>query len=412
MIRLIILSLLTCSIIGFAEENSDFSKMKITDGGNLHDLPKVEDNNENVVVSYRNIEACLKDTPGDCMARRVAERRRALSWRPKWRYARTNGVWLPHMACSPDHSVLAIIENTGSGNGPRGSRIILINTYNWKTLRIINFPSEKLVNFCFIPNADRIICYMEAQRILEQANNKLYVVDLTSGDKSEAITPPGGGPGCMFAIRRFFFIKPDYSNKVFRYDIGNILNLSGKFNFIKGRICYDIAPDNRTVVMAGNEKIKLYDALNDISNDSLRLPSGYNVASAAFIDHPQKIAVSASGRDTLLFDGKFTKEIPGNGEGMLFYNPDEQLLFIKMIKRSMLVPYRMPDLEEIKNFSPALMRPKSGGRIIFMDWLPNKRLVMVSSHGDLIKFELRTKKKNKHKTQYRWYKTIITSALE
>lgn len=392
--------------------NDDFDKLKIVSDTAIVERPKVEDKADNVIISTRDAGKNLTNTKADSLACAVADQTHSYFWEPKWQYFRTNGVWLPKAACSHDKSIVAIIENTGSGAGPRGSRLVLINTFNWRTVRIIDFPEEELIDLCFIPGSTRAVAYMRRQQMLEQKQDMLYDIDLSGTEKPRAYPAPPEGHGSMTATGRFFLIKPDNSAEIHRYDHRQGLVSDGKIKSVPGRIHYATAEDQRIIAIAETGAINLYDTLNDVITHSLPLPDGFTPDSVTFAGGNDLILVCAQGRNPILFDGVRRNELSGSSNGMSLYDPQEKTLFIQMIERSMLVHYHMPGLIQQKGVSPSKLRPKNRGRIVFMDFLPGRKLVMLSSFGDLIEFRLENKVVSGGRSRIEWNKSIIISAKE
>ncbi|MBN2640723.1 MAG: hypothetical protein JXR78_03635 [Victivallales bacterium] len=392
--------------------NDDFNKLRIVSDTAIVERPKVEDKADNVIISTRDAGKNLTNTKTDSLAYAIADRTHSYFWEPKWQYFRTNGVWLPKAACSHDKSIVAIIENTGSGAGPRGSRLVLINTFNWRTVRIIDFPEEELIDLCFIPDSTRAIAYMRRQQVLEQKEDRLYDVDLSGAEKPRALLAPQEGHGNMIATGRYFLIKPDNATDIYRYDNRNGLVYNGKIKSAPSKIHYAIAEDQRTVAIAETGKVKIYDSLNDVITHTLPLPDGFIPDSVTFAGCNDLILVCAQGRNPILFDGIRRNELSGSSNGMSLYDPLEKTLFIQMIERSTLMHYHMPELIPQKGVSPSKLRPKNRGRIVFMDFLPGRKLVMLSSFGDLIEFCLENKTVSGGRSRIQWNKSIVISAKE
>jgi hypothetical protein len=392
--------------------NNDFNKLKIVSNTAIVERPEVEDKADNVIISTRDAGKNLTNTNADSLAYAIADRTHSYFWEPKWQYFRTNGVWLPKAACSHDKSIVAIIENTGSGAGPRGSRLVLINTLNWRTVRIIDFPEEELIDLCFIPDSTRAVAYMRRQQVLEQKEDLLYDIDLSGSEKPRALPAPQEGHGNMIATGRYVLIKPDNATDIYRYDHRNELVCDGKIKSVPGKIHYAISEDKRTIAIAETGLIKLYDSLNDVVTHTLPLPDGFVPDSVTFAGGNDLILVCAQGRNPILFDGVRRNELSGSSNGMSLYDPLEKTLFIQMIERATLVHYHMPGLIPQKGVSPCKLRPKNRGRIVFMDFLPGRKMVMLSSFGDLIEFSLENKTVSGGRSRIQWNKSIVISAKE
>ena len=69
------------------------------------------------------------------------------------------GARLDAFAVSPDGSVLAIAERTGTSSGPNGTRIVLVNTSNWQVIRVFTV-GRMLKKLAFVPGGTTLAAFV------------------------------------------------------------------------------------------------------------------------------------------------------------------------------------------------------------------------------------------------------------
>lgn len=105
-------------------------------------------------------------------------------WRPAYRTGGL-GVKIPAVACSSDQSVLAFAEITGSDKGPFGTRIIIVNTYNWEVMKLFEIPA-RISKMRWIPGNHFIISTLDSQEVLEQFTS-VAIIDVDKEKISKLI---------------------------------------------------------------------------------------------------------------------------------------------------------------------------------------------------------------------------------
>ena len=109
-------------------------------------------------------------------------------WRPAFASQGFRGARLDAFAVSPDGSVLAIAERTGTLNGPNGSRIVLYNTSDWQVIRI--FTTERMLKkLAFVPGSTSMAAIAFPQLALKQ-DFGLAVWDLAAGREQAFLKLP------------------------------------------------------------------------------------------------------------------------------------------------------------------------------------------------------------------------------
>jgi hypothetical protein len=120
--------------------------------------------------------------PSDSLAAQLVSKNEKILWTPKWHFEGVGGIRLPGICISPDSSVFAIIETTGTAKGPNGSRIVLVNTYNWQVLKVHELQENKITQICFLPDGKGIAVWSEKQSMIKKPY-ELIIVSTEKGGK-------------------------------------------------------------------------------------------------------------------------------------------------------------------------------------------------------------------------------------
>ena len=161
-------------------------------------LPEIEVDSSNVrsipkssVQPIRESKRELKltsDLPDGSLAEKLTDAgaETVTAWRPAFASQGFRGARLDAFAASPDGSVLAIAERTGTVNGPNGTRIILVNTSNWQVIRVFTV-GRLLKKLAFVPGGTELAAIAFPQTALKQ-DFGLTTIDLAKG-KEQAFQP-------------------------------------------------------------------------------------------------------------------------------------------------------------------------------------------------------------------------------
>ena len=104
-------------------------------------------------------------------------------WRPAFASQGFRGARLDAFAVSPDQSVLAIAERTGTALGPNGTRIVLVNTSNWQVIRVFTV-GRMLKKLAFVPGGTTLAAIAFPQLALKQ-DFGLALLDLAAGKEQD-----------------------------------------------------------------------------------------------------------------------------------------------------------------------------------------------------------------------------------
>jgi len=156
------------------------------DASNVREMPRSE---KQPIRNGKRDLVLTSPVPEDSLAARLAgDGDTVLIWRPAFGTQGFRGIRLDAFAISPDGSVLAIAERTGIATGPNGTRIVLISTHTWDTLRIFT-TDLSLKKLAFVPASDLLAAVAFPQPELKQ-NLELVAFDLKTPDCAKSFEHP------------------------------------------------------------------------------------------------------------------------------------------------------------------------------------------------------------------------------
>jgi len=155
------------------------------DSSNVRSLPKssvqpVRESKRELRLTSALPDGSLAEKLTDSSAETVQ------TWRPAFASQGFRGARLDAFAVSPDGSVLAIAERTGTSNGPNGTRIVLVNTSDWQVIRIFTV-GRMLKRLAFVPETTSLAAVAFPQPALKQ-DFGMAVLDLAAG-KEQGFLP-------------------------------------------------------------------------------------------------------------------------------------------------------------------------------------------------------------------------------
>lgn len=152
------------------------------DSSNVRSVPK--SSVQPIRESKRQITLTSK-LPPDSLAEKLtdANAETVSVWRPAFNSQGFRGARLDAFAVSPDGSVLAIAERTGTFNGPNGTRIVLVNTSDWQVIRVFT-AGRMLKKLAFVPGSTTLAAIAFPQAALKQ-DFGLVTLDLAAGKEQD-----------------------------------------------------------------------------------------------------------------------------------------------------------------------------------------------------------------------------------
>jgi hypothetical protein len=155
------------------------------DSSNVRSIPK--SSVQPIRESKREIKL-TSELPDGSLAEKLADAgaETVTVWRPAFASQGFRGARLDAFAVSPECSVLAIAERTGTANGPNGTRIILVNTSDWQVIRVFTV-GRMLKKLAFVPETTTLAAIAFPQASVKQ-DFGLTTIDLASG-KEQGFLP-------------------------------------------------------------------------------------------------------------------------------------------------------------------------------------------------------------------------------
>ena len=191
------------------------------DSTNVRTIPKssvqpIRDSKRELAITSKRPDGSLAEKITDADAETVT------TWRPSFASQGFRGARLDAFAVSPDGSVLAIAERTGTYNGPNGTRIVLIDTSNWQVIRVFTV-GRLLKKLAFVPGGTTLAAFVFSQSWSEKFG--LAFLDLAAGREESFLPLPllttnerptypedialAATPGFVFCTGRYIFRKPE-----------------------------------------------------------------------------------------------------------------------------------------------------------------------------------------------------------
>ena len=357
--------------------------------------PKVEDSRDNIFQERVNNESILKNTPKKCLATSVADLEHKTTWQAKWHYSGVGTIRLPDAKISPDRSLLTIIENTGKPGAPSGSRIVMINCYNFEILRVIELPEQLLTALCYIPGTNQLIAAIDRQQSLKQSFGYM-VIDLTGRTRPQKIGTTEKIIALACSNKDLFTVTDNGTLAIFDLAVPTKPPVAIKSE--KKITALTFAPATNRLLTTANSRLE-YLKISTMAPDiyaGTKLPTGFK---------PHKIIITDNKGSCLLLEKnsrfifaknrqirEFNKE-PGTAAD---FSQTKQLLAIAIRHKQLLQLYQLPMSEKIKPCEPRKLKPKTGGDIIMLAFLPEPPAIKIEQ-GTKLKAKTKGKKTKKVK---------------
>ncbi|HCE45397.1 MAG TPA: hypothetical protein DET40_17800 [Lentisphaeria bacterium] len=370
--------------------------------------PEVEDDASNITVE--KIDADEKDesdkeinAPAESLASKLVNKSEKILWNPKWYFEGVGGVKLPSICTSPDLSVMAIIETTGTDKGPNGSRIVLINTYNWQILRIHEFQENKFKNICFLPDGKRLALWSEKQSLLKKPY-ELIIVGIEKGEIQSTSKDIKTDVSDIIAVQGGIMAKSSEERTIFCFDPSNISKSSKVIKSSNLQGVFAVSPENDRVVLAGENSIEMFDSAGLEQIKQISLNENYVPDNAVFAGKSDWIAVSSYNKPGFLFKDGSKKQFCDIMGHSLAFNAEEKLLVFEKYLNNEICVVDVPDFNEIAKFTPSSINPKTKGTAIYAVYLKHlNKYAVVDSYGNLCLYSKYLKSK-------KWRKQLVLSS--
>ena len=344
-------------------------------------------------------------TPSECLAGKLPSNNEKIIWTPKWSFDGTGGVRLPAFGLSQDKSVLAIIETTGTREGPNGSRIILFNTYNWQILRIHEFPENKITRLCFINERNRMALWSEKQNSLKRPY-ELIVTGIDKGGIKSSSREIKADITDISSIGDHVLVKSlaNAPENIYCFDSDDISKPAKRLSSLNSGGVFAISPDKARFALAGNKNIEIFESAGLSLIKKIEVDVDYTPENAVFAGKNDWIAISAYNKPAFLLKDTLKKQFCDISGHTLNYNSEDKVLFMEKYLNNQISVFEVPDLTEVSDFIPANVNPKTKGYALFTDYLEHQnKYVVIDSYGNLCLYAKYSKSK-------KWKKKIILSA--
>jgi hypothetical protein len=349
-------------------------------------------------------EITLK-TPSECLAGKLPPDNEKITWTPKWSFEGAGGVRLPGFCLSQDKSILAIIETTGTQEGPNGSRIILFNTYNWQIQRIHEFPENKITRMCFINERNRIALWSEKQNSIKKPY-ELIVTGIDKGGVKSSSHEIKTEITDILSVNDHILVKilADAPENIYCFDSDDISKPAKRLNSSNSGGVFAISPDKAQFALAGNKNIEIFESAGLHLIKKIEVDVNYMPENAVFAGKNDRIAISAYNKPAFFFKDTLKKQFCDISGHTLNYNGEDKVLFMEKYLNNQISIFEVPDLTEVADFIPANVNPKTNGYSIFTDYLKHQnRYLVIDSYGNLCLYAKYLKSK-------KWKKKIILGA--
>ncbi len=369
--------------------------------------PEVEDDAANVSVEKMEpgeAEEAAEDikVPSDCLAAKLVSKTEKIIWTPKWYFEGVGGVKLPTMVLSNDSSVLAIVETTGTDKGPNGSRIVLLNTYNWQVLKIHEFEENNIDKISFLPDGNRMV-FWSLKQISIKKPYELIMIGVEKGDILSISKEIKADVSDIIATEKNVFAKISDENIIYCFDSSNISKAPRKIKSLNQKGVFALSPDKGRIVLAGEKYLEIFECEGMEMLSKFSFDEEYAPENVLFAGKNEYIAVSAYNKPGFFFKDGQKKQFCDISGRSLAYNKDEKTLIYEKYLNNEICFAEVPDLSEKGHFTPSKINPRTQGTAIFLAYFKdNSRYTVIDSYGNLSVF-------TKYLKSNKWKKRVVIS---
>ena len=409
MLVCLIISLLTAGFLYAADskqpKDSEYKGLKIRNADSDKDRSRVVDSKDNIIIENNAAVDLLENTPADSFAARIADKGKSLEWKPKWYFEGAGGPRLPDAGFSPDGSVLAIAEVAGATDGPFSSRLVLINTYNNKCIRIVEIPETRISRFILLPDTDSAVCIQQPQPSLRQ-DIKAFTLNLKTGVKgSETTSFSSKVTGLTAVPDNRLMINTAESTKIYVFDLANLAQdpVTLETSFKGGLLA--MADDGITLVAAGKGKLLFFNLTNGQNTpfSEKERPADFTPDHIVLCNNNGSLfAASAEGKDIIWAGTGKVRTLAKNAGNILVYDKKNKRLLAELAVKSTLAFYDVPKFEPAGTCQPQAVPPATRGDIITLMAIP-AGILEFDSHGNLFLI---------YKPKSNWKKNLIFEAMK
>ncbi len=371
------------------------------------DVKKEEVENDSSNITVEKIGQDEKENndkevsaPSDSLAAKLASKNEKILWTPKWHFEGVGGIRLPGICISPDSSVFAIIETTGTAKGPNGSRIVLVNAYNWQVLKIHELQENKITQICFLPDGKGMALWSEKQSMIKKPY-ELIIVSTEKGDIQSASRDIKSDITDLAAVQGYVIAKTFKENDICCFDSSDISKSPKKIKSENLNGVFAISPDKGRFALAGEKFLEIYESAGLELLKKIKFDENFIPDNAIFAGRNDLLVVSGYNKPGFIFKDDQKKTFCENTGRSIAFNSEEKLLVFEKYLNNEICLIEVPDLNEYGKFVPAGINPKTQGAAIFMTYLKHLgKYAVIDSYGNLCLY-------SKYQKSKKWSKQII-----
>lgn len=380
------------------EEGTPFTEIKVRNWDASKEAQKVEEESDNVRVKdvqavdapkkldankqrSKSLAGKLMKTPSKSMAAQLtpADNSKVIEWQPKWRQKGIGGAWIPSVALSEDRSVLCVLETTGKDEGPYGSRLIVINTYDWSVLAVYEYEDKYYTSIEFAGTSSMLVALASRQAVMKQPC-VFNGIDLRTGKLTEGQLLQTQ-PVCWKAFddKRIFASFPD-SEHLYELKIGELFISAPVKTSIDLQVdAIAVSPDRKNMALASKSLISFI-AMRDMrvfhkselreNQAALKLEYGGNSLLAAVLNDGTSIYI----KNGALPEDFRIKEA---NTVLSYYAPNNTLIVGDNYMSTLYFFDCDRPSGEIKKSSVSGIKPHTSSFISFAAYLPGNDFILV-----------------------------------
>ena len=320
-------------------------------------------------------------------------------WRPAFSVQGTRGIRLDAFAVSPDGTVLAIAERTGTAAGPNGTRIVLIDTSSWQVIR--TFTTDRLLKkLAFSPGRDILTAVAFPQAPLKQDFGILHF-DLRKGEPgpfeklpfpfNETISPDRIA---LLATSNEVFCSGFFGAKVFRvpYDLDGAASANySAFDTVAPASALSLTPDGRSIAAASQKAIE-YFSLGGKPGETRRqsittLELGWTPVALHFLGSAQTdfLLCPAFREDSppVIMRSSIKESLDGRSAGYAIPMENGARIGIAFKVKGRIDVLDPASLEAVDSVILEQLRPETAGDALFVFYLdPIKAFCVIDTNGN------------------------------
>jgi hypothetical protein len=330
--------------------------------------------------------------------------RHRYSWLPKWHYENGGSVLIPDIVLSRDSSLLGLLETVSLPSGGKGTLLILIDTYQWRIVRIYFYKERIFTKLLFIGRGKRMLL-AEKLNSRQGLQGKLHIVNLKSGRISKASYAFQGELEAIdLSLKsKKAFLKIKNNEEIVILNIPALTKESVCKTELKNAML-KTGFDN--VVLIGKEKIKIYNSNmkhinNEYTNSLQEIPTEF-----AFTGNDSsEFAYGVYMKKTIFFKAGKLKVLTEHAGRVITALPEFHLLVFSDMYKNKIRFINSRDFAEDKPIIPGKIPPKTLAGARFLTYMKKRhQFIVLDTHGNLCLYW-----KGGRKTK-NWKKHIIFKA--